>query len=179
MNFKYGHRAKYPPHRLSFGKKDGNGPGIPVLPSSRRSRAAGSVQSIGESYTRYRQNNGEARFRVLQPRSLSNKYTQYIRRKEQRIKDSSKTDTQNPSITRYSPACDSTIAVRTNAFRTVPSSLRSRTVADNRPESSCPRRPAVSLSGRYCPLHATSNRNRPRKDDRKAQPQERPDTEES
>ena len=67
MNFKYDHRAKYPPRRLSFGKKDGNGPGIPALPSSRRSRATGSVQSIGESYTRYRENNGKARFRVLQP----------------------------------------------------------------------------------------------------------------
>ena len=145
MNFKYGHRAKYPPHRLSFGKKDGNSPGIPALPSSRRSRAAGSVQSIGESYTRYRENNGKARFRVLQPRSLSNKYTQYIRRKEQRIKDSSKTDTQNPSITHIPPACDSTMAVRTNAFRTVPSSLRSRTVADNRPESSCPQTDSFSL----------------------------------
>ena len=71
-------------------------------------------------------------------RSLSNKYTQYIRRKEQRIKDSSKTDTQNPSITRYSPACDSTMAVRTNAFQTVPSNLRSRTVASNRPNPPAP-----------------------------------------
>ena len=32
MNFKYGHRTKYPPRRLSFGKKDGNGPGIPAPP---------------------------------------------------------------------------------------------------------------------------------------------------
>lgn len=77
MNFKYGHRAKYPPHRLSFGKKDGNGPGIPALPSSRRSRAAGSVQSIGESYTRYRENNGKADFACSSPVPFKQIYSIY------------------------------------------------------------------------------------------------------